>query len=204
MAELEKNLQLIPTKKTIQNSLLEILATTPFEKITVKQLTAQAFISRAHFYYHFEDKYAVLEALENEFLEKFKSILSENTSFLKEVHDEEDILNLLYENTLKNMEFFQRNALFLTRIMGKNGDPYFFDRLYQIYENHFIIALPNNFSEYHNQDVKNFLIFITKGIAATIEFWIKSDFEKSAENMTTIIVSYLHSSLLTLDQLYSQ
>ena len=45
------------TKRLLAQSLQEIMATTPLEKISVNDIVDHAGVGRNTFYYHFEDKY---------------------------------------------------------------------------------------------------------------------------------------------------
>lgn len=49
------------TKGLIASSLKELMLTQQFEKITIRMITERAGIIRPTFYYHFQDKYEVLE-----------------------------------------------------------------------------------------------------------------------------------------------
>ena len=49
------------TKKRIADSLKELLAKMPMEKITVREIAEHAGVIRPTFYNHFKDKYEVLE-----------------------------------------------------------------------------------------------------------------------------------------------
>ena len=57
------NLQAERMKKTIQEALLKLLATEPFESITIQQIADAALIHRTTFYAHYEDKYALLDVI---------------------------------------------------------------------------------------------------------------------------------------------
>ena len=49
------------TKELIASSMKEIMLHQPFEKITIRMITEHAGVIRPTFYYHFQDKYEVLE-----------------------------------------------------------------------------------------------------------------------------------------------
>lgn len=51
----------ILTKRAIADSLIELTKTKPFDKISVKDITERCGLNRQTFYYHFEDKYILLE-----------------------------------------------------------------------------------------------------------------------------------------------
>lgn len=54
------------TEKAIKNAFLELRARKPLEKITVRELCALACIHKSTFYSHYEDIFALSEALESE------------------------------------------------------------------------------------------------------------------------------------------
>jgi len=56
------------TRKLIMDSFMELSGEKDFKKITVKDITAEAMINRATFYYHFEDIYDLLEKVLSEVL----------------------------------------------------------------------------------------------------------------------------------------
>ena len=54
------------TEKAIRNAFLELRASKPLEKITVKELCVLACINKSTFYSHYEDIYALSKQLESE------------------------------------------------------------------------------------------------------------------------------------------
>lgn len=60
------------TKKTltaIRNSFIQLRSQKPLEKITVKELTEAAVVSKATFYLHYQDVYDLSTAMQNEIIE---------------------------------------------------------------------------------------------------------------------------------------
>ena len=60
------DLRIQKTEKAIKNAFLELRARKPLEKITVKELCELALINKSTFYSHYEDIYALSEAMEQE------------------------------------------------------------------------------------------------------------------------------------------
>ena len=56
------------TQSIIKEKFIELYEKTQLEKITVSQICSECGISRTAFYQHFDDKYAVLEAICQEIL----------------------------------------------------------------------------------------------------------------------------------------
>lgn len=59
------------TKKALANSLKECLLTKSFEKITIEDICNKCEMNRKSFYYHFKDKYSLVEYIFNS---EFKSL----------------------------------------------------------------------------------------------------------------------------------
>ena len=78
------------TEKAIRNAFIELRSKKPVEKITVKELCQLAYINKSTFYSHYEDIYALSDALE---LETVASITSISRS---------------YEYSAENLDVFTR------------------------------------------------------------------------------------------------
>lgn len=60
--------RILRTRKLIMDSFMELSGKKEFKDITVKDITTEAMINRATFYYHFEDIYDLLEKVLKEVL----------------------------------------------------------------------------------------------------------------------------------------
>ncbi len=59
---------MLRTRKLIMDAFMELSGKKEFKDITVKDITEEAMINRATFYYHFEDIYDLLERVLSEVL----------------------------------------------------------------------------------------------------------------------------------------
>ena len=66
------------TKQLLAQSLQELMATTPLEKISVNDIVDHANVGRNTFYYHFEDKYDLVNSLQQYMFEYLRSIFEQN------------------------------------------------------------------------------------------------------------------------------
>nr|WP_263327016.1 TetR/AcrR family transcriptional regulator [Neobacillus sp. Marseille-Q6967] len=60
--------RILRTRKLIMDSFIELSGKKEFKDITIKDITTEAMVNRATFYYHFEDKYDLLEKVLSEVL----------------------------------------------------------------------------------------------------------------------------------------
>ena len=58
------------TKRALSNAFLELRARKPLERVTIKELTELAEVSKATFYLHYKDVYDLSEQMQNDVIEK--------------------------------------------------------------------------------------------------------------------------------------
>lgn len=108
----------LETRKKIIRSFWELYQTKNIEKITVKDITDASGIYRTTFYLHFSDIYAILEILEEHFLEELRRVgngscadARERQQYLirltKMLRENSEYLHILV-NEQKNPSFAQR------------------------------------------------------------------------------------------------
>ena len=68
MTQSKTDPRVLRTRKLIMDSFIELSGKKEFKDITVKDITTEAMINRATFYYHFEDIYDLLEKVLSEVL----------------------------------------------------------------------------------------------------------------------------------------
>ncbi|GAA0309449.1 AcrR family transcriptional regulator [Gracilibacillus halotolerans] len=90
MSEPNTDLRVIRTRKLIMDSFMDLSGKKEFKDITVKDITAEAMINRATFYYHFEDIYDLLEKV----LEEVLLLNLNSKNFVENQLDEETIKEL--------------------------------------------------------------------------------------------------------------
>ena len=97
------------TRKALQIALLELLEKKPFVKIQIKELAAQADLSRHAFYSHFETKEELLFSYVDDVFEKIISEISRNF----EQEEKVDIRQIF----TKSFELWRENERMLRYVM---------------------------------------------------------------------------------------
>ncbi|AUJ30413.1 MAG: TetR/AcrR family transcriptional regulator [Liquorilactobacillus hordei] len=64
--------RIIKTERLIKKTFIDLLVQKDLSKITIKEICNIALISKSTFYDHYEDKYALLHVLINEYAEQFQ------------------------------------------------------------------------------------------------------------------------------------
>jgi AcrR family transcriptional regulator len=95
MTQAKTDPRILRTRKLIMNAFIELSGKKEFKDITVKDITAEAMINRATFYYHFEDIYDLLEkVLSEELLINLDHDVYQNSEL-----NEEGLINIFHSIT---------------------------------------------------------------------------------------------------------
>lgn len=83
------------TKSDLRTALYELLQQKALNKITVREITERANVSRGTFYLHYQDVYDMVEKIEDEYMERIQAeLMHAGESNL-------DSLNILFERLLR-------------------------------------------------------------------------------------------------------
>lgn len=103
MTQSKTDPRILRTRKLIMDSFIELSGKKEFKDITVKDITTEAMINRATFYYHFEDIYDLLEKVLSEVL-----LINLNGNDLEKHEGNEDLFMSIFkaitnfQNSLSN------------------------------------------------------------------------------------------------------
>lgn len=88
------------TERAIKQAFMELRAHKPLEKIKIKDLCALACINKSTFYAHYEDIYALADAMERELV----NAVLENLSTVNVTQQTEQITRELFDSFVKNQK----------------------------------------------------------------------------------------------------
>ncbi len=170
------------TKKALSEGFKSLMRTKSFDKIKISDITDSCGLNRQTFYYHFQDKYELLNWI---FFNEVIAVLSDNLTF---DNWDEKILQIL--TVMSNENYFYQNAL---RIISQNEFQAYlfhvtFELLCDIIDR---ISLNKNLHE----DDKHFIAnFYSYGIVGIIVDWAKHGMKQSPEKLTLHIKNLVQDS----------
>jgi len=188
VAEEKKDVEL-----ALAESLKSLVVRTPFEKITIKQITDGAGVIRVTFYNHFQDKYDLLcYIVQKEILEPVGILLKNNMY--------REALTLIFTNLKKESGFYQRAY----KIEGQNS-------FEEITENCIYKLLLELFSERSSRKphskfpwltVETLARYYARSMNYVVMEWIRSGMSVPPEEVADIYEYVVtHSLWDTLDEL---
>jgi len=142
------------TKKALAAALKELMTEVPFHKIQVAHICERCNMNRKSFYYHFKDKYDLLNWIFDTF--------AQNTSDSQDIEQYVEALRAFYHYLYDNREFY-RKAL---KIQGQNS-------FSEHFREYIMPIIRLRMSNLLGSDVDDFeLKFFTDAMVCTIERWL--------------------------------
>ena len=170
----------IYTRNTIKDALLELLADTTFDRITVTALCKQAEITRATFYLHYDDIYDMLHKIEDEMFLEFNEIMEQKPVVTNSLASQGPLLEFFH--------FLDRNRDLAKVMIGPHGDLAFVNRLKDQIEKRTLQVLESAQSD---ANYKYLCSFIITGCVGVVETWLKESNPQSPEEMAEILGAML-------------
>lgn len=168
----------IRSKKMIRAAMIELLAEKDISKITVVDIIRRADLSRNTFYAHYQDIYAVLEEVENDFLSEMNRYL------------DEAIQNREFSDPLSLLQKFQRfveNSIEDNRLLLANQNAAAFcEKIKRVFIARVMESLPTT----GVKDTEGFLIFlecVTGGFVSLYQKSLKKESTLSLDDITAEI-----------------
>lgn len=175
--------RVLRTRKLIMESFIKLSSKKEFKDITIKDVTAQAMINRATFYYHFEDKYDLLDKTLSEVL----SINLESINFNHRKLDEDTIINIF-----KALTNFQQSLHNRCQVEYETElAPIVREQLEII----FYQLLINQYANVEKQILKVTAVFLSWGIHGASVEWRKNSSHLSSEEFIKSAVPYILSGI---------
>ncbi|MDF2567526.1 MAG: dihydroxyacetone kinase transcriptional activator DhaS [Oscillospiraceae bacterium] len=170
------------TKKAIAVALKELMKHKSFDKITVADITKQCGLNRQTFYYHFQDKYELVNWI---YYNEAIVILTTDLSF---DNWSDRILDML--QVMKKESYFYENAL------RSSGDSEF-ERYLLSFSKELFVSIIHKLDEGYNiqnDDIEFIAQFYSFGIVGMIVSWAKNGMAASPESMTSHLKNLVYDS----------
>jgi AcrR family transcriptional regulator len=181
----------IRTKKIIREVLCQLIDEKGFNDISITDLTTRADINRGTFYLHYNDKFDLLEQVENEFIQELYEYTKDNI-----------FINFLNESSLNNpppfmvklFGYMKENAKFMKVLLGPNGSPSFQLKLKKLLEANLFQNKQINTLMKDKLLVPEayFLSYVLSAHLGVLQQWLNSNMEVAPEELALILVKMFY------------
>jgi len=168
------------TKMVLRQSLLELMKSSPIEKITVKNICELADINRGTFYSHYSNPRALLEQIENDLFNDLKATLDRYLT-------DADLTSGSYEMIIEIIKCIEMNSDICKIILGEHGDHDYLKRIVNLAYEKFRESWIVNMWVRDDKLTEYFFNFISSGSIGVIQLWIQSGMVDPPEILASMI-----------------
>ncbi len=178
------------TEQLIQKSFIQILENKSFETITIGDITKTAQISRGTFYLHFQDKFDLLDRIEQQLFEDLGNHIDELQSNYRSTPSfekgQEQLAATLFSSIKQHLPL-------LKIFLSNHGRAGFHIRFRDAFSEKVNFYLEKNESINANlkAPMEYFLSFITSAFLGLIEQWVQNGLDKTPKEMTAVYVDII-------------
>lgn len=153
------------TKRLLAQSLQELLAVMPLEKISVNDIVEHAGVGRNTFYYHFEDKYDLVNWYFQTGVTEFLVNRSSYTSW-------ESLLLALEE-------YFRENKQFYTRVLQYTGQNCLQEYMFEFISAIFVQRVRESIPDLPESNLRPVSSFLSGALLGLLLPWVKGGMKES-------------------------
>ena len=178
--------RIIKSKTIIQKVFLELLEEKGFQKISVSEIIQRAGINRSTFYAHYNDKFDLMNSIENELFLQFHQIAEQAPSDYLSSNQTDSIP--VSSHILRVLSFFTDNNRIITLLMSENGDPAFIGKL----QNYIMTTSLENHTDTMLPIPINYASAAVLGmLSGLLVEWIKGGYKETPEEFIEIILKII-------------
>ena len=175
------------TETIIKQAFMKLFAEQPLDKITVSNLCKQSGVSRSAFYQHFDDKYAVLESIEDSLLNDLKALNKEMKSF--SIMDEREVM----PNFTKTIEYIYDHRAYFTPLISSPGDTLFIHRWKALMQEDFLRRLKTD-NALPEKNAEIIVSAMTSAMIGMYEYWLTKNPDLDSEELARLGTRLLWNS----------
>lgn len=184
----------LTTDNRLKNALVDLLISTPIEKIRVGEISEKSNVSRVTFYKHYLNKEDLLDSLIEDYFHGLDKVYVNNIRVLMhtDFSDINKIKNDLLPGAKSITRYFYNNRKTITALMSPNSGIDFLKIQYNAFYKQFHEWLPQKFLiNYDPKTLNEYCDYLTRGSALIIGTWFRKNFEQTPDEIAEILITIL-------------
>ncbi|WHI54465.1 TetR/AcrR family transcriptional regulator [Mammaliicoccus lentus] len=176
------------SKAAIKKAFIQLLEDSQIERITIRQISDKADINRGTFYLNYDDKYALLEEMEDEQIADLKKLVDIRKVNLAQKTAEEfieifsnEVIKKVIIHISENIEFYHAilNLDRTSKIEERITDMILSNINYLIGENNTVYGVPDDY----------YLRYVSGALMSMVKYWVHNENRVSIEELVQYIVT---------------
>ncbi|PNQ79912.1 TetR/AcrR family transcriptional regulator [Paenibacillus sp. F4] len=167
--------RILKTKEAIFQSFASLISEKDFEDITINEIADRANVNRGTVYFHYRDKYDLLNKCIEENLNKMISVTTIT-------HANGETFDLIQSSFLPVISYFEENHRLYASMLSNKGIPAFRDRMLEIVTSHIKLHI-NMDGDNKNYSKELTTQFMASAFVGVIEWWILNNMPQSPNDV---------------------
>lgn len=185
------------SKRAIKQAFIQLLTENNLDRITIQQISDLADVNRGTFYLNYEDKYALLDEMENEQIEEIKGYVDIRKMDLSTKTSDrfiEEFANKVIKNVIthieQNMEFYQviLNLERKSKIEEQLADIVRSNIKHLIGNKNNVFGIPENY----------YLSYVVGSMMSMIKYWVSDENRVSVEELVNYVSTIASTGPLSI------
>lgn len=185
------------SKRAIKQAFIQLLKENNLNRITIQQISDLADVNRGTFYLNYEDKYALLDEMENEQIEEIKGFVDIRKMDLSTKTSDrfiEDFANKIIKNVITHIE---HNIEFYQVILNLERKSQIEEQLAEIVRSNIkhligdkddIFGIPENY----------YLSYVVGSMMSMIKYWVSDENRVSVEELVNYVSTIASTGPLSI------
>lgn len=185
------------SKRAIKQAFIQLLKENNLNRITIQQISDLADVNRGTFYLNYEDKYALLDEMENEQIEEIKGFVDIRKMDLSTKTSDrfiEDFANKVIKNVITHIE---HNIEFYQVILNLERKSQIEEQLAEIVRSNIkhligdkddIFGIPENY----------YLSYVVGSMMSMIKYWVSDENRVSVEELVNYVSTIASTGPLSI------
>lgn len=185
------------SKRAIKQAFIELLTENNLDRITIQQISDLADVNRGTFYLNYEDKYTLLDEMENEQIEEIKGFVDIRKMDLSTKTSDrfiEDFANKVIKNVITHIE---HNIEFYQVILNLERKSQIEEQLAEIVRSNIkhligdkddIFGIPENY----------YLSYVVGSMMSMIKYWVSDENRVSVEELVNYVSTIASTGPLSI------
>lgn len=171
------------TKKSIENGFIWLLKKYTIEKITIQQIADEADINRATFYKYYQDKYELLNNLENKEINRIKEIIDYQKLREQRINEGDDLNRLLNDVPQNVIKLISNNIELYEVLFSMKRQSSIEEKLSETIAKNLMTALHKE-KNINGIPFNYFHGFVAGAIISTLKLWVLDSNRISEDQLT--------------------
>lgn len=177
------------TKNTIQNAFIDLLLEKDFSKITIREIAEKAQVNRGTVYFHYEDKFDLLNKIETQLITHLASTIEHLTPSIVLQEARDGVLSNFSKSVFQYIESHQK---VFKALLSTHSDATFAKNLRQFFVDQFLLKYADGNFLADSPPKEYVASFAASAFLGIVEHWLTA----STDDGNTAAEYYINTILL--------